>query len=66
MKKSFLLILVISVVLSSCVSKKKYTELEGNFNSKNQELLGRMMVLSDSAHSFGATYNNKKDIKKTI
>jgi len=39
MKKSFLLILVISVVLSSCVSKKKYTELEGNFNSKNQELV---------------------------
>lgn len=29
-------------------------------NSKNQELLGRIMVLSDSAHSFGATYNNKK------
>ena len=39
MKKSFLLILVISIVLSSCVSKKKYTELEGNFNSKNQELV---------------------------
>jgi dTDP-4-amino-4,6-dideoxygalactose transaminase len=29
-------------------------------NCKNQELLGRIMVLSDSAHSFGATYNNKK------
>ena len=39
MKKSFLLVLVISIVLSSCVSKKKYTELEGNFNSKNQELV---------------------------
>ncbi len=39
MKKSFILILVMSVVLSSCVSKKKYTELEGNFNSKNQELV---------------------------
>ncbi|MEX1382919.1 flagellar motor protein MotB [Lutibacter sp.] len=39
MKKSFVLVLVISVVLSSCVSKKKYTELEGNFNSKNQELV---------------------------
>ena len=25
--------------MSSCVSKKKYTELEGNFNSKNQELV---------------------------
>ncbi len=29
-------------------------------NSKNQELLGRIMVLSDSAHSFGADYKNKK------
>jgi len=28
--------------------------------SKNQELLGRILVLSDSAHSFGANYNNKK------
>lgn len=28
--------------------------------SKNQELLGRIMVLSDSAHSFGATYKGKK------
>jgi chemotaxis protein MotB len=39
MKKSFVLILVVSVVLSSCVSQKKYTELESNFNSKNQELV---------------------------
>lgn len=29
-------------------------------NSKNQELLGRIMVLSDSAHSFGADYHSKK------
>lgn len=29
-------------------------------NSKNQEMLGRIMVLSDSAHSFGATYKGKK------
>ncbi|MES2515815.1 MAG: DegT/DnrJ/EryC1/StrS aminotransferase family protein [Bacteroidota bacterium] len=28
--------------------------------SKNQELLGRIMVLSDSAHSFGADYRGKK------
>ncbi|UMB52743.1 OmpA family protein [Lutibacter sp. A64] len=39
MKKSFVLILVISVVLSSCVSKKKYTELEENFNSTDKELV---------------------------
>ncbi len=29
-------------------------------NSKNQELLGRIMILSDSAHSFGANYKGKK------
>jgi len=29
-------------------------------NSRNQELLGRIMVLSDSAHSFGANYKGKK------
>ncbi len=29
-------------------------------NSKNQELLGRIMVLSDSAHSFGADHKGKK------
>ncbi|MCC6180696.1 MAG: DegT/DnrJ/EryC1/StrS aminotransferase family protein [Bacteroidia bacterium] len=29
-------------------------------HSKNQEMLGRIMVLSDSAHSFGANYNGKK------
>ncbi len=29
-------------------------------HSKNQELLGRIMVLSDSAHSFGANYKGKK------
>ncbi len=28
-----------SVMLSSCVSNKKYTELEGNFNNKSQELV---------------------------
>ncbi len=28
-----------SVVLSSCVSKKKYTELEGNYSEKSQELV---------------------------
>ncbi len=28
--------------------------------SENQEKLGRIMVLSDAAHSFGASYNGKK------
>ncbi|WP_456423329.1 OmpA/MotB family protein [Lutibacter sp.] len=39
MKKLVVLIIITSVMLSSCVSQKKYTELEGNFNKKNQELV---------------------------
>ncbi len=39
MKKLFVLFIVTSVMLSSCVSQKKYTELEGNFNKKSQELV---------------------------
>ena len=39
MKKLFVLFIVTSVMLSSCVSQKKYTELEGNFNRKSQELV---------------------------
>lgn len=31
-----------------------------NPQSKNQEKLGRILVLSDAAHSFGAIYNEKK------
>jgi len=29
-------------------------------NSKNQEILGRILIMSDAAHSFGATLNGKK------
>jgi dTDP-4-amino-4,6-dideoxygalactose transaminase len=29
-------------------------------SSKNQEILSRILILSDSAHSFGATYKGKK------
>ncbi len=39
MKKLFVLVIVASVVLSSCVSQKKYTELEGNLSKKSQELV---------------------------
>ena len=39
MKNIFGLIILASVLLSSCVSQKKYTELEGNFNKKSQELV---------------------------
>ena len=40
MKKLFMLATVAgSIVFSSCVSQKKYTELEGNFQTKSQELV---------------------------
>ncbi len=43
--------------INSLVEKHKST-----FNAKtnNQKKLNRILVLSDSAHSFGATYKNKK------
>ena len=38
------------------------SEIKNLFNAKNdiQEKLGRILVLSDAAHSFGAEYNSKK------
>jgi len=39
MRKLLVCIIGASVMLSSCVSNKKYTELEGNFNKKSQELV---------------------------
>jgi len=39
MKKLFVLMLLTSVVLSSCVSQKKYTEMENSYNKKSQELV---------------------------
>jgi chemotaxis protein MotB len=39
MKKLFVLMVLASVVLSSCVSNKKYAELENNYSSKSQELV---------------------------
>ena len=39
MRKLLVTIIVASVMLSSCVSQKKYTELEGTFNKKSQELV---------------------------
>jgi chemotaxis protein MotB len=37
--KKILVLVVASVLLSSCVSKKKYTEMETNYNQKSQELV---------------------------
>lgn len=37
--KKILVLVVASLFLSSCVSKKKYTEMESNYNQKSQELV---------------------------
>lgn len=39
MKKLFVLSILAAGLLSSCVSQKKYTELENNLNKKSQELV---------------------------
>ena len=39
MKKLVVLMILASVVLSSCVSNKKYAEMENNFSKKSQELV---------------------------
>ncbi|MBG7630220.1 MAG: OmpA family protein [Bacteroidetes bacterium] len=39
MRKIVAVLVLTSVVLSSCVSNKKYAELEGNYSKKNQELV---------------------------
>ncbi len=39
MKKIGILMLVASIFLSSCVSQKKYTEMENNYNKKSSELV---------------------------
>lgn len=39
MKKLMVLIIGTSLLLGSCVSQKKYAELEGNYNQKSQELV---------------------------
>lgn len=39
MKRISVLMITTAVVLSSCVSQKKYTELEGNYKKAGQELV---------------------------
>ncbi len=74
MKKLFLVGLTISIALSSCVSQKKYSELEDNFNGKSKELVdtkadlmkcrieaeGRVKTLSQQVEDL------KKDKEKTL
>ncbi len=74
MKKSFVLVLIVSIVLSSCVSQKKYTELEDNFNSKSKELVDVKADLMKCRIEGGSKISSleqqvdglKKDKEKTL
>jgi len=68
MKKIFVLAIVTSVMLSSCVSQKKYTDLEGNFNKKSQELVDvkadLMKCRIESESKLSALEQRVLDLKK--
>lgn len=74
MKNVFVLMILASVVLSSCVSQKKYTEMEDNFNKKNQELVdvkADLMKCQIESESRIAAFEQqigdlKEDKKKTL
>jgi chemotaxis protein MotB len=74
MRKLFLIGLTISIALSSCVSQKKYSELEDNFNNKNKELVDTkadLMKCRIEAESKVNALNEqvkslKKDKEKTL
>ena len=60
--------LLASVVLSSCVSQKKYTDLEGDFNKKSQELVDTkadlMKCRIESENQLSALEQRVIDLKK--
>ena len=74
MRKLLIVAVVLSVGLSSCVSKKQYADLENNFNKKSQELvdvkadLMKCRIESDSKVSAleFQVENLKKDKEKTL
>ena len=74
MKNVFVLMILASVMLSSCVSQKKYTEMEDSFNRKNQELVdvkAELMKCQIESESRIAAFEQqigdlKEDKKKTL
>jgi chemotaxis protein MotB len=74
MRKLFLVGLTISIALSSCVSQKKYSELEDTFNNKSKELVDTkadLMKCRIEAEGKLKTLNQqvedlKKDKEKTL
>ena len=68
MKRISVLIITASVVLSSCVSQKKYTELEGNYKKTSQELVDTkadlMKCRIESEGKLSALEQRVLDLKK--
>ncbi|MCF6181311.1 OmpA family protein [Lutibacter sp.] len=67
MKKLFLVGLTISIALSSCVSQKKYSELEDNFSNKSKELVDTkadLMKCRIEAEKVSALNQQVADLKK--
>ena len=74
MKNVFVLLILASVMLSSCVSQKKYTEMEDNYNRKSQELVdvkAELMKCQIESESRAAAFEQqitdlREDKKKTL
>ncbi len=73
MKKIFLVGLTISIALSSCVSQKKYSELEDNYTNKSKELvdtkadLMKCRIEAEKVSTLNQQINDlKKDKEKTL
>ena len=68
MKKLFPLIVVVAILMSSCVSQKKYTDLEDIFNKKNQELVDAkadlMKCKIESENKVSALEGRVEDLKR--
>ena len=68
MKKIGILMLVASIFLSSCVSQKKYTEMESNYNKKSSELVDAKAELMkcriESESRLNALNQQVEDLRK--
>jgi len=67
MKKLFLVGLTMSIALSSCVSQKKYSELEDNYTNKSKELVDTkadLMKCRIEADKVSALNRQIEDLKK--
>ena len=68
MRKIGILMLVASIFLSSCVSQKKYTEMENNYNKKSSELVDTKAELMkcriESESRLSALNQQVEDLRK--